>query len=56
MLPRGGGTGQKILKLCLRNICRDVSTGATGKTAVAPKFSDTLTFLNMDGPEIGSHL
>ena len=24
-------------------ICRDVSTGATGATAVAPKFSDTLT-------------
>ena len=25
------------------NICRDVTTGATGATEVAPKFSDTLT-------------
>ena len=28
---------------------RDVSTGATGATAVAPKFSDTLTLLQPGG-------
>ena len=30
------------MKFLLRK-CRNVSTGATGSTAVAPKFSDTLT-------------
>ena len=35
---------------------RDVSTGATGATAVAPKFSDTLTLFQPGGqilPTIG---
>ena len=29
-------------------IVRDVSTGATGSIAVAPKFSDTLTLWNLN--------
>ena len=36
---------------------RDVSTGATGATAVAPKFSDTLTLFQPGGqilPTIGA--
>ena len=40
---------------------RDVSTGATGSTAVAPKFSDTLTLFQPGGgrfcpPLARSHL
>ena len=35
-----------------RNIYRDVSTGATGATEVAPKFSDTLTLSPPGGGQI----
>ena len=35
---------KNVKKHCdILNLSRDVSTGATGATAVAPKFSDTLT-------------
>ena len=34
-----------------RMIVRDVSTGATGATAVAPKFSDTLTLFQPGGAD-----
>ena len=35
---------------------RDVSTGATGATEVAPKFSDTLTLSPPGGAEFAHHL
>ena len=34
---------------------RDVSTGATGATAVAPKFSDTLTLSQPGGTDSAHH-
>ena len=34
---------------------RDVSTGATGATAVAPKFSDTLTLFQPRGADSAHH-
>jgi hypothetical protein len=34
-----------------RMIVRDVSTGATGATTVAPKFSDTLTLFQPGGAD-----
>ena len=34
---------------------RDVSTGATGATAVAPKFSDTLTLFQPGGADSAHH-
>ena len=36
-------------------IYRDVSTGATGATAVAPKFSDTLTLFQPGGQILPLH-
>ena len=35
--------------------CRDVSTGATGATEVAPKFSDTLTLSPPRGADSAHH-
>ena len=35
--------------------CRDVSTGATGATGVAPKFSDTLTLFQLRGADSAHH-
>ena len=37
------------------NICRDVTTGATGATEVAPKFSDTLTLSQPRGADSTHH-
>ena len=34
---------------------RDVSTGATGETEVAPKFSDTLTLFQPGGADSTHH-
>ena len=34
---------------------RDVSAGATGATAVAPKFSDTLTLSQPEGADSAHH-
>ena len=34
---------------------RDVTTGATGATAVAPKFSDTLTLSQPGGTDSAHH-
>ena len=34
---------------------RDVSAGATGATAVAPKFSDTLTLSQPEGADSALH-
>ena len=41
--------GIEMFKMSQRLIFRDVTTGATGATAVAPKFSDTLTLIGMRG-------
>ena len=35
--------------------CRDVSTGATGATAVAPELSDTLTLFQSGGADSAHH-
>ena len=41
---------------CIKQVgCRDVSTGATGATAVAPKFSDTLTLSPPGGGADSAH-
>ena len=51
-------TNQIVLKRKITNkktiFVRDVSTGATGATEVAPKFSDTLT-LSPPGGEDSAH-
>ena len=39
----------------LSTLYRDVSTGATGATAVAPKFSDTLTLFQPWGADSAHH-
>ena len=39
----------------ITTIIRDVSTGATGATAVAPKFSDTLTLSQPGGADSTHH-
>ena len=47
------------MKLCKRTDAklssRDVSTGATGATEVAPKFSDTLTLFQPRGADSANH-
>ena len=39
----------------LQFLPRDVSTGATGATVVAPKFSDTLTLSQPGGADSAHH-
>ena len=39
----------------MTSIVRDVSTGATGATAVALKFSDTLTLFPPGGADFAHH-
>ena len=36
-------------------VVRDVTTGATGATEVAPKFSDTLTLFQPRGADFAHH-
>ena len=47
-------TGHPIFKKMLI-LFRDVFTGATGATAVAPKFSDTLTLSQPGGADSAHH-
>ena len=35
--------------------CRDVTTGATGATEVAPRFSETLTLSQLRGADFAHH-
>ena len=49
------GIGRSIYKIVCTLVCRDVSTGATGATAVAPKFSDTLTLFQPRGADSAHH-
>ena len=44
-----------IVQLRSFHKCRDVSTGATGATEVAPKFSDTLTLSPPGGGANSAH-
>ena len=46
---------QKCKKNAKLNWVRDVTTGATGATKVAPKFSDTLTLFQPRGADSAHH-
>ena len=46
---------QKYGLILENRLCRDVTTGATGATAVEPKFLDTLTLSQPRGADSAHH-
>ena len=52
VLPSISAESEQIKKGDVLVPCRDVSTGTTGSTAVAPKLSDTLTLFRPGGGQI----